>query len=105
MKTCPDCGAEFSTSVEKKSRFCPDCGKQRIEKTWKRQMRVYGMLILGGMALILIDYMQFKGGDVAIQQASPLLLASLVLGGLGLMGGLFGFSLALFFSMWHKKRH
>ncbi|MDX8407783.1 MAG: hypothetical protein R8L58_05305, partial [Mariprofundaceae bacterium] len=78
---------------------------QRLEMTWKRQMRMYGGLMLVGLILVIVDYIEFKELHASLTEAPPLLLAIFVLGGLGLMGGLFGFALALFFSLWHKKRN
>jgi len=103
MNTCMSCDAEFAASGNN-VRLCPACRRQVLEQTWKRQMRVYSLSMLVGLALVVYAFLQFKTGGFTMSEAPISVFVALALGGLGLMGGLFGFSLALFFSMWHKKK-
>jgi len=66
-------------------------------------MRNYAVAMAVGLLLVLYAYGQFHGGSMDLAHAPVHVLGALVLGGLGLMGGLFGFGLALFFSIWHKR--
>jgi len=104
MKTCPECGAEITDGAEYKYRLCRACMKQVLEQTWKRQMRVYGIAMFVGLVVLVFVYSRFTAGGFEFGEAPLYLLVLLALAGLGLMGGLFGFGLALFFSMWHKKK-
>ncbi|HKI61077.1 MAG TPA: hypothetical protein VKA31_02180 [Mariprofundaceae bacterium] len=97
------CDAKFTASGDN-IRLCPACRRQKLEQTWKRQMRTYSISMLVGLALVVYAFLQFKAGAFTMNEAPITVFVALALGGLGLMGGLFGFSLALFFSMWHKKK-
>ena len=102
MNTCLVCAAEFSASG-KEVKLCPDCRRKKLETTWIRQMRAYGAAIFVGLLMVGYAFSQFKTGGFSMSEAPISLFAILAFGGLGLMGGLFGLALALFFSMWHKK--
>lgn len=99
MSVCSSCGQELSG--EKK--LCKPCREQLISKTWKRQMLTYGIIVVLGFAMVMYSYFQFTNHHYLISEAPPRLLVTTILGGLGLMGGLFGLALALFFSFWHRK--
>jgi len=99
MSVCSSCGQEVSG--EKK--LCTPCREQLISKTWKHQMLTYSAIAALGLAMVVYSYFQFTDHDYLISQAPPRLLITTILGGLGLMGGLFGLALALFFSLWHRK--
>jgi H+/Cl- antiporter ClcA len=99
MGVCSSCGQEVSG--EKK--LCTPCREQLISKTWKRQMLTYSVIVALGLAMVVYSYFQFTDHHYLISEAPPRLLITTILGGLGLMGGLFGLALALFFSIWHRK--
>ncbi len=99
MTVCASCGQE--TETERK--LCQSCLHQKVGETWKRQMRIYSIAMLVGLLMLIYDYFQFTGHHYALSSAPLPLLVLMILGGLGLMGGLFGFSLAVFFQMWHGK--
>ncbi len=99
MSECPDCGQALSGNQKR----CTPCRERLIKETWKRQMRTYSIIIALGIAMVVYSYFQFTGHHYLISEAPPRLLATTILGGLGLMGGLFGLGLAVFFSIWHGK--
>jgi len=83
--------------------MCDDCIDQLASDTWKRQMRTYSMVMVIGLGMLMYDYFQFTGHRYGLDEAPLPLLVLLALGGLGLMGGLFGLGLAVFFSIWHGR--
>jgi len=99
MKVCPACGQEFSGN----KKMCDVCIDQLISNTWKRQMRIYSMMMIIGMAMLVYDYIQFTGHHYGLGDAPVFLIVMMVLGGLGLMGGVFGLGLAVFFNIWHAR--
>jgi len=99
MRVCTSCAQEF----EGEQKLCPSCREALISETWKRQMRTYTIVIVLGVGLLAFDYYQFSGNHYNYNNAPIPLLVATALGGLGLMGGLFGFGLALFFSIWHGR--
>ncbi len=104
MTICLSCQKEFVSTTGKPQKLCLVCRKDRLARTWKKQMRIYGMAILAGLAMLVYVYVQFKGHQFQGLQGVPVsLLGMMVLGGLGVMGGLFGFALAIFFHLWHRK--
>jgi len=101
MSVCSSCGQEFIG----KQKICKPCRERLIRDTWKRQMRTYMMMMALGLGMLVYAYFQFTGQHYQLSEAPPLLLATTILGGLGLMGGLFGLGLAVFFSIWHGRAH
>jgi len=66
-------------------------------------MRTYSIIIVLGVALLIYSYFQFSGHHYHIDDAPLHLKLATLLGGLGLMGGLFGLGLAVLFHLWHGK--
>jgi len=83
--------------------MCEECIDQRSNQIWVHQMRIYSILILTGLVMLVYDYLQFTGHHYGLGDAPLELMIMLVLGGLGLMGGIFGFLLAAFFKIWHAR--
>jgi len=69
-----------------------------LVQTWKRQMKFYGVAVVVGCVLLAVTLPQIIGGSM-----TPLLLVMSVFGGFGVLGGLFGIAVALFFHLWHHK--
>jgi len=65
-------------------------------------MRFYGVAMGLGLLVLVWTVMHIRSSGADLH-AHPWLMVESVAGGLALLGGLFGFCLALFFSMWHKK--
>ena len=67
-------------------------------------MRIYSMAMAVGLGMLVYAYFQFKGHQFhGLQEVPATVLGVMVLGGLGVMGGLFGLALAVFFHLWHSK--
>jgi len=66
-------------------------------------MRMYSAIVIIGSAMLVYDYIQFTGHHYNFSDAPVILITMMVLGGLGLMGGLFGLGLAVFFNIWHAR--
>ncbi len=98
MTVCKDCGVAVDDGVQR----CRACCYAKAVKTWQRQIRVYGVVVLIGIALFGFAIMQIRSSGS--EQISPLLRILSVAGGLATLGGLFGLALAIFFQLWHKKR-
>jgi len=62
-------------------------------------MKFYGVAVAVGMVLLIIAVPQLAG---ATKTSPPMLLMAIV-GGFGVLGGLFGLVLAAFFHLWHHK--
>lgn len=103
MSVCKACGGEFENSGEKQFQECVSCRRKKLKLGWKRQMRFYGILIAVGVALLAYVIPEFRSNHYSLADSPVSLLGGIVLGGLGLLGGLFGFSLALFFHYWHGR--
>jgi len=99
MSQCTYCGQEIADG----KKCCQPCRERLIEQIWKRQILAYGTCIVLGMGMLIYAYQQFTGHHYHIADAPLMLKAAVVLGGLGLMGGLFGLALAVFFRMWHGR--
>jgi len=103
MPECVSCKREYQVASGGKpaSRLCPACLQAKLRGTWKRQMRYYGLSIIAGLLILIYVYLAVKGHGGGMGQGMQALMA---LGGLGLMGGLFGLALAVFFHLWHRKK-
>jgi len=102
MGPCSSCGAE--TDNNKKT--CPSCLQQKLDGTWKRQMRNYSMLVGIGTILMVFSIYQVRHmpHSSGMSEMPLSIIGEAAIGGLGLLGGLFGLALAMFFGVWHKKR-
>ncbi len=72
-----------------------------LRGTWKRQMRIYGVAVVAGLLLFAWCVPQLRAAGS--EHLPPWLLWLAIAAGLAVLGGLFGFCLALFFSLWHQK--
>jgi predicted nucleic acid-binding Zn ribbon protein len=99
MSRCSYCGQE----VPEARKVCKPCRDNLAVKIWKRQMRTYSIIVLVGVGLLVYAYFQFSAHHYHIEDAPMLLKVTTLLGGLGLMGGLFGLGLAVLFHLWHGK--
>jgi len=102
MATCSDCGVQMQGG----QKVCQACLQKKITATWKRQMRFYvSASVLGSIFLVLAIY-QARSLPHAegMNGMPPYILEEAAVGGLGLLGGLFGLALAAFFNVWHKKK-
>jgi len=102
MPVCSTCGAEFENK-SKPFKHCVSCRKVRLEKGWKKQMRFYGLIMAAGVLLLAYAIPEFRGQHYSLNDAPQGLLLSMVAGGLAVLGGMFGFALAIFFHIWHGK--
>jgi len=75
---------------------------ESLNSIWKRQMRFYGVAMGLGLLVLVWAIMHIRSSGADLHE-HPWLMVESVAGGLALLGGLFGFGLAVFFSMWHKK--
>jgi len=102
MGQCSSCGME----TENNKKICSSCLQQRLDGTWKRQMRNYSLLAGIGMVLMVYSIYQVRHMPHSSGMSDmPLsIIGEAALGGLGLLGGLFGLTLATFFCLWHKKK-
>lgn len=99
MGQCSYCGQEIAEG----RKACQPCRESLIKTIWKRQMRAYGIFIALGVGMLVYAYLQFTAHHYHIGDAPVMLNLAVVLGGLGLMGGLFGLGLAVFFHIWHGR--
>jgi len=77
-----------------------------MTSTWKRQIRVYFTIMIVGAAAFFYAVNEIKAlphGDTA-QGIPTSLMATAEVGGLGILGGLFGLALALFFNFLHRSK-
>ena len=102
MAVCGGCGEV----MEGERKLCPPCTQQKVDSIWKRQMRNYSVAIVIGALLLLLAIYQVRSlPHMNGASSMPLsIIGEAALGGLGLLGGLFGLALALFFHIWHKKK-
>lgn len=99
MSQCSQCGQD----VPDNKKICKPCHEDLSSRIWKRQMGVYSALIVLGLGVLVFDYFQFSMHHYHIENAPLHLKVATLLGGLGLMGGLFGLALAVFFHIVHGK--
>ncbi|MDX8404544.1 MAG: hypothetical protein R8K50_00140 [Mariprofundus sp.] len=102
MSLCSSCGKE--TDGNKK--ICASCMVQHTAKTWKRQMRLYSVIALIGIIMFFYAVGEIKAlpHDAAAAGIPPILMWTAALGGLGILGGLFGLALAWFFNFLHRNK-
>jgi len=100
MAVCSSCQVE----VPEKKKLCGSCFNDRIHATWKRQIRNYGVVIMLGVLLLMFDIVEVRALPHGVSEMPSYLMGTVAIGGLAVTGGLFGVALALFFSVWHKKK-
>ena len=103
MHTCSECGRSYSVRGSDAG-LCPDCLRKRLSRTWGRQMRFYGTSCLLGLVLLVYVVWQARTHQQAMGEHSMLWAGLAALGGLALLGGLFGLALAVFFHYWHRRK-
>ncbi|MDQ6996777.1 MAG: hypothetical protein Q9M82_04865 [Mariprofundus sp.] len=100
MMVCSSCGVE----MQDKKKLCMSCIEGKINATWKRQMRIYSISVVLGIVLLVYDISEVRALPHDAAGIPPYLLGGCALGGLALLGGLFGLALAAFFNVWHRKK-
>ncbi|MDX8401193.1 MAG: hypothetical protein R8K47_01030 [Mariprofundaceae bacterium] len=96
---CARCGAELD-AASRASGLCPRCAKlAHMRGTWKRQMRFYAAMMVAGAVVIVGAWLIFGG----VEGSERAWFMAAALGGLGVLGGLFGLALAGFFHLWHRE--
>jgi len=100
MKVCSSCGVE----IQGKKKLCMSCVQDKVNATWKRQMRTYSVIVVFGIILLWFDISEVKALPHQSAGIPPYLMGTAALGGLAVLGGLFGLALAAFFNVWHRKK-
>jgi len=102
MSKCSTCDNETNDNQQQ----CTDCKDAAASSTWKKQIRLYSVLILIGAGLFAyaINQIQALPRGAAAEGMPPMLMATAALGGLGILGGLFGLALAIFFNFLHRSK-
>ncbi|KON47481.1 hypothetical protein [Mariprofundus ferrooxydans] len=103
MTTCSVCGAETG----REGKICLSCHKHKVSGTWKRQIRVYLIIIIAGATAFAYAVTKIKAlphSETLQNGIPPHLLYTAEFGGLGILGGLFGLSLALFLKFLHRNK-
>jgi len=102
MSVCEKCGQKFDAESGKQ---CPQCRRQealqKAKLVWKKQMKFYGATMVVGLLILGFVFPQLQ--DAHHGEASRSMYVYASIGGLCLLGGMFGFALALFFQLWHGK--
>jgi len=102
MTVCSSCGTE----TDNKDHLCTPCRKTKLIRTWKKQIRIYSIIILVGAAASYYAVGEIKvlPQSQASEGIPPILMATAAFGGLCILGGLFGLALALFFNLLHRNK-
>jgi len=99
MIVCSSCGIEM---MDKK--VCKSCVHDKIRATWKRQMRIYSIIVALGAMLLIYDISEVRALPHSSAGIPVYLMGGAALGGLAVLGGIFGLVLAVFFNVWHRKK-
>jgi hypothetical protein len=67
-------------------------------------MRIYGIVAALGAILLLYDIAEVRALPHDAAGIPLYLMGGAALGGVAVLGGLFGLVLALFFHYWHRKK-
>jgi len=100
MAVCSSCGGEMQDN----KKVCKPCIQNKIDTTWKRQMRIYSVIAVLGAILLLYDISEVRALPHGTAGIPVYLMGTAALGGLAVLGGLFGLALAVFFNLWHRKK-
>jgi len=100
MTVCSSCGIEMHNN----KKICQPCIQGRIDTTWKRQIRIYSIMAVFGAILLMYDISEVRALPHGADGIPVYLMGAAALGGLAVLGGLFGLALAVFFNVWHRKK-
>ncbi|MDQ6981451.1 MAG: hypothetical protein Q9M08_00385 [Mariprofundus sp.] len=100
MIVCSSCGIEMSD----KKKMCKSCIHDKIKATWKRQIRIYSIISALGAMLLMYDISEVRALPHNADGIPTYLMGAAALGGLAVLGGLFGLVLAVFFNVWHREK-